>query len=194
MGGGRWLALALVPTGVVIAGCGAGSPPKPDASAKTATSPTTTTSTTTTSSSTATSSSTSPTSSTSTTSAPVTSAAAGGLPSGPGVLADCTNPPPQTLEVEPSTITLACADDGIGAQDLTWTTWTSTGASGSGTVWENDCTPDCASGTFHDFPATIALSDVRSSPDGPAFSVLTAIYSGAEPNGLPTETFQLELP
>jgi hypothetical protein len=115
-------------------------------------------------------------------------------PSGPGVLADCTSPPPETLQVEPRSITVACADHGIGAQDLTWSSWTSTEANATGEVWWNDCTPDCANGVFKNYPATISLSDVRPSPDGPAFTMLTATYEGAQPNGKPVETFQLELP
>jgi hypothetical protein len=96
--------------------------------------------------------------------------------------------------VEPSSIVVACADAGIGAKGLTWTAWTRTGAHANGTVYENDCTPDCADGVFKDYPAKITLSGVRSTPDGRAFTVLTATYRGAEPNGNPTDTFHLEVP
>lgn len=135
-----------------------------------------------------------PTSSTttSTTSAPTTTTTS--RPSGPGVLADCTSPPPQHLEVEPSSITVACADAGIGADDLAWQTWTATTATAAGDVWENDCTPTCAAGTIKHYPASISLSDVQASGDGPTFRAMTATYSGAEPNGHPTDTFGLEKP
>jgi len=96
--------------------------------------------------------------------------------------------------VEPPSIIVACADAGIGVQGLTWSRWTSTAASGSGQVWWNDCTPDCATGTVHHYPASVALSDVQPSPGGAAFSVLTVTYTGAEPDGKPVDTFQLELP
>jgi hypothetical protein len=96
--------------------------------------------------------------------------------------------------VEPSSIIVACADAGIGVQGLDWSSWTSTGASGSGQVWWNDCTPDCATGTINHYPASIALSDVEPSSDGAAFSVLTVSYTGAEPEGKPVDTFHLELP
>jgi hypothetical protein len=115
-------------------------------------------------------------------------------PPGPGVLADCAGPPPLSLQVEPPSIIVACADAGIGAQDLVWSTWTSSGASGSGDIWQNDCTPDCANGVVRYYPASITLSDVQPSSDGPAFTVLTATYRGAEPNGNPTDTYRLELP
>jgi hypothetical protein len=98
-----------------------------------------------------------------------------------------------SLQIEPSSIIVACADAGIGARGLTRSTWTSSGASGSGDVWQNDCTPNCANGVVKDYPASITLSDVQPTSDGPAFTVLTATYSGAEPNGNPTDTYRLEL-
>jgi len=116
------------------------------------------------------------------------------LPSGPGVLANCTAPPPQSLQVEPSSITVACADAGIGAKDLVWSSWTATTATAGGEVWENDCTPTCAGGTIKLYPASITLSSVQATRDGPAFTAMTATYSGAEPNGHPTDTFGLETP
>ena len=128
----------------------------------------------------------------STTTANVTTTTA--RPGGPGVLADCTSPPPQSLEVEPPSITVACADNGIGAENLTWSDWSATGATAVGDVWENDCTPSCAGGTIKLYPASITLSDVKASNDGPTFTTLTATYRGPEPNGRPTDIFTLELP
>jgi hypothetical protein len=111
------------------------------------------------------------------------------------VLANCTAPAAQqSLEVEPSSITVACADAGIGAKHLDWSTWGASGATADGQVWENDCTPSCAAGTIKRYPAAITLSDVQPSKDGPTFTVMTATYSGPEPNGNRTDTFTLELP
>jgi hypothetical protein len=116
-------------------------------------------------------------------------------PTRPGVLANCTAPAPQqSLEVEPSSITVACADAGIGAKDLVWSTWGASGASAVGEVWENDCTPSCAAGTIKLYRAAVSLSDVKPSRDGPTFTAMTATYVGAEPNGHPTDTFTLEPP
>lgn len=94
----------------------------------------------------------------------------------------------------PSSIVVACADGNLGVKGLTWSRWTRTGAHASGVVYENDCTPDCADGVFKDYPASITLSGVRSTPRGPAFTILTATYRGAEPDGNPTDTFHLEVP
>ena len=115
-------------------------------------------------------------------------------PSSPGVLANCTAAPPQHIEVEPAKIVVACADAGIGAQDLVWHSWRATTATATGVVWENNCTPTCASGTIGHYPASITLSDVQPSNDGPTFVRMTATYRGAEPNGHATDTFDLEKP
>jgi hypothetical protein len=48
---------------------------------------------------------------------------------------------------EPSSYMLACGDGNAGLSGLTWSSWTATGASGSGEYGVNDCTPDCAHGT-----------------------------------------------
>jgi hypothetical protein len=40
---------------------------------------------------------------------------------------------------------------------VTWASWTSTQAKGTGTVLANDCNPDCASGHYRHDPATIHL-------------------------------------
>ena len=141
---------------------------------------------------TVTTSTTTPAPSTTTTSAAGTTTTA--RPHSPGVLANCTLPPPQSLSVEPPSIVVACADDGIGAEHLTWTSWTATTALATGEVWQNDCTPYCAEGTIKYYPASVALSGVESSRDGLAFTVMTATYSGAQPNGKPVDTFGLELP
>lgn len=96
--------------------------------------------------------------------------------------------------MKPPSIVVACADAGLGAKDLTWSAWTATTAKAKGVVYENDCTPDCAEGVFKVYPASITLTGVRSTPDGPAFGVLRATYSGARPNGHATDTFRLEVP
>src|SRR6202000_2684147 len=55
---------------------------------------------------------------------------------------------PSALSREPSSIVLACADDGVRVEGLTWSAWTATGAAGHGTLLENQCVPNCAHGKF----------------------------------------------
>ncbi len=42
--------------------------------------------------------------------------------------------------------------------NMTWTTWNSTVAAGTGTEKLDDCTPDCAEGTLHPVPVKVTLS------------------------------------
>jgi hypothetical protein len=45
----------------------------------------------------------------------------------PGVVADCIRAP-QLLSIRPAGITLACADNGLGVEHMTWTSWTTSAA------------------------------------------------------------------
>ncbi|HXQ75636.1 MAG TPA: hypothetical protein VN791_04005 [Acidimicrobiales bacterium] len=114
----------------------------------------------------------------------------------PGVIADCTAPPPQAQQsqVEPTSISLACADNGVGVEKLVWTRWTETNAIGNGEVWENNCTPNCANGTIETYSASMSLSGVETTTAGRLFSHLTVAYQGKGPNGRTSEQFSLPLP
>jgi YVTN family beta-propeller protein len=77
---------------------------------------------------------------------------------------------------EPSEITISCADNNQYLSEVTWSSWTATSAHGNGTLYLNDCTPDCAGGTFQTSPTSVTLSDpVRSNSQGLVFSMLTWI-------------------
>jgi hypothetical protein len=41
---------------------------------------------------------------------------------------------------------------------MTWSTWSSTAAAGTGTEQLDDCTPNCAAGTLHTVPVRVTLS------------------------------------
>ena len=41
-----------------------------------------------------------------------------------------------------------------------WDRWTGTSAASRGTLWVDDCRPDCAAGHYHRYPATVTLSRV----------------------------------
>jgi hypothetical protein len=57
-------------------------------------------------------------------------------------------------EARPKTSSLACADDRLGRKNLhwRWTRWTSNGATGHGTFWENLCIPNWADGHVEFMP------------------------------------------
>jgi hypothetical protein len=69
------------------------------------------------------------------------------------VVLSCTD----KAQVKPGTIYLACADDGLGLTRLHWTSWTPELASAYGTLWENDCKPNCAQGHIHYYPVVAVL-------------------------------------
>ena len=60
----------------------------------------------------------------------------------------------------PAEIMLTCADGGMIVTDITWTTWTSKQALGTGIYSQNMCEPSCAEGTREDVPVTIKLSEL----------------------------------
>ena len=59
----------------------------------------------------------------------------------------------------PAQIMLTCADGGMIITDITWKTWTSKQALGTGIYSQNMCEPSCAEGSREDVPVTIKLSE-----------------------------------
>lgn len=49
-------------------------------------------------------------------------------------------------------------DSTVSLWHMTWSTWSSTTAVGTGTEKLDDCTPNCAQGTLHPVPVTVTLS------------------------------------
>ena len=93
------------------------------------------------------------------------------------VVLDCSSNP----VVMPSTYVIACADAGMGVQDLRWTSWTPKLASGYGTFWENDCTPNCAEGHIHYYRSLEVLwgsATVTGHPADRRYTKLTVIFTG----------------
>ena len=61
---------------------------------------------------------------------------------------------------KPESIILTCADGGWSLQEITWTSWTETGAEGTGTFRENLCKPSCAEGEIVEAKVNLKLSDL----------------------------------
>jgi hypothetical protein len=60
-------------------------------------------------------------------------------------------------KIEPARILFACGDGNFLARHLSWSRWHPYRAVGEGTFHQNDCHPDCASGTFHERDGRIVL-------------------------------------
>jgi len=87
-------------------------------------------------------------------------------------------------QVKPGTITLACADNGIGLTHLHWTSWTPHLASAYGTEWVNDCKPNCAQGHVHNYPVVAALwgsATVKGHPGERRYTEATLSYPKGRP-------------
>jgi hypothetical protein len=110
------------------------------------------------------------------------------------VVADCASAEPFPLSTEPSSIVLTCADDGVRIEGLTWADWTATAAEGHGTLWENQCVPNCAAGKFAKYPVAVTLFAVLPSSKGPWFSRLTLTWGRNRPPNQTPDTFTLEAP
>jgi hypothetical protein len=110
----------------------------------------------------------------------------------PTVPYDC-NEPTDPLAVEPSTISLACADGNSSLINLTWSSWTHTGALASGDYTYNVCTPDCASALSHfdTYPAAVWLGYPVETSVGVEFS--TVRYTYADPSAPGGWTTRIEL-
>ena len=61
---------------------------------------------------------------------------------------------------KPKAITLTCADGGLYVDQISWNTWSKTGATGTATFYENLCEPSCAEGKQVSAPVNINLTDL----------------------------------
>ncbi|HEY2265051.1 MAG TPA: hypothetical protein VGI96_20675 [Streptosporangiaceae bacterium] len=112
----------------------------------------------------------------------------------PRVAADCASASPHRLSTRPSSITLACADNGWGVQDLTWTSWTTSAAVGHGVFWDKLCKPSCAAGKIGTYPVAIRLSAVKTTGQGRWFSQLTLTWKANRPPRPVPDRFRLAPP
>lgn len=85
--------------------------------------------------------------------------------------------------VEPSDYVVTCADYGMQMEGVHWASWRHGSATGSGTVSENDCQPDCADGKFIDYPADFTLTGRKWWPRYGRYSytAITVHYPAAAP-------------
>ena len=87
---------------------------------------------------------------------------------------------------EPKTLLVVCGVNTTTVTNVTWTSWSTAGAAGSGTVNLHGGPGQQGSG-----PATLALSGVVQTGNGPQFSVLQVTWTAASPDGHPTDRFEL---
>jgi len=89
---------------------------------------------------------------------------------------------------KPRKIIITCADANFRVKGITWSSWTRQEARGHGTAVVNDCEPNCAEGTFHNYP--IRLRAFRPQLEGGCvpgyvFTRLAWRFPGEKPEGVP---------
>lgn len=67
------------------------------------------------------------------------------------------------------------------AKPLDWSSWTATGGQGSGFNWLNDCTPNCAGGTFHRFAVKLDAYSPKHLGGHLVFTRMKVTYTGKMP-------------
>lgn len=87
------------------------------------------------------------------------------------VLADCVH-----ARYEPREVILACGDGNLVLKDMKYRTWTRYLATGTGTMWVNECEPDCARGTWAHVHTRFRLDHPVKVGKHLRFSRLVAVY------------------
>lgn len=90
--------------------------------------------------------------------------------------------------VRPRSIVAACADANLYFTGLRWSSWTAKGAVATGVAHQNACTPNCAAGRFHIYPAHVTLSVPRSCAGKRELTKL--VYRFAAKHGSGSQTFR----
>ena len=104
---------------------------------------------------------------TTTTTTPTTTTPATPVPGAPSTMNCMYDPSGLPFErsfagpagIEPSTIFIGCATSAVNLSNIQWTYWGLLTATATATLNFNNCTPNCAMGTFIHSPATIVLSN-----------------------------------
>lgn len=105
----------------------------------------------------------------------------------PAVPGNCTGSNAGSgMKVQPAQIVTSA--DGSGyVKDITWSGWGNATATGAGTLEADNCTPNCAQGTYTGYPATVTLSGL--SPYGSNAEAYSEMVVSAPTSPYPPETF-----
>lgn len=94
--------------------------------------------------------------------------------------------------IEPVRVVITCADANMGVEDIVWSSWNNMEASGIGIFYENNCSPDCASGRFIRQNAMIQLTGMQKDKFGKSvFTELIVQTVRKQQSGGYMETYSL---
>jgi hypothetical protein len=92
--------------------------------------------------------------------------------------------------IKPEQIVLACADYGTLIRMAKWTHWgDATTTTTSARLWLNDCTPDCADGTFHGEPAKAIVTRIVKHRGVRYYTRMRVVPTAPNPLGYTTMTY-----
>jgi hypothetical protein len=100
------------------------------------------------------------------------------------------------LRYQPRSVTVFCADGGMVVRRIDWTRWGADDAGGSSRrAFVNDCTPNCAEGTFHRYSVRLVLFRARTCDEGSrAFTRMRVRFVGRKWSGPRRFTHKLFCP
>jgi hypothetical protein len=84
---------------------------------------------------------------------------------------------------KPKSVIVTCADANFAIKKITYSSYGTKKARGTGTASINTCEPNCAAGTFQSFPVRFVMSRVGQCGDVPQFRRLTVTFTGKRPTG-----------
>lgn len=106
----------------------------------------------------------------------------------PTYLFDCVD---RYIE-EPNGLIITCADAYMRVESIVWSSWNTIEATGIGIFSENNCNPDCASGTIVEQEATIRLGSVKKDSSGKnVFTEIAVETAKAQKSGGYFDTYEL---
>jgi hypothetical protein len=91
---------------------------------------------------------------------------------------------PASRAYRPKTLQVA-GEGSFAVQKMHWSFWGSRSARGRGIGAQDDCEPDCATGTFHRAPARVRLWRPRRKCGHEVWTRMTLIWLHGPPSGLP---------
>ncbi|HWY90619.1 MAG TPA: hypothetical protein VNY31_08100 [Solirubrobacteraceae bacterium] len=102
----------------------------------------------------------------------------------PGVVFFAQGQSPESPAYRPRELGVA-GEGSFYVRNVTWTSWGPKSATGHGTAGSDDCSPDCAHGTFHYAPVSITLSTPRKKCGIPEYTRGVFVFTHGPPPGTP---------
>jgi hypothetical protein len=95
-------------------------------------------------------------------------------------------------EVRPTTVFFDCFNHSATLNKIVWNAYGATTATGTASLNDLDCTPNCADGKRYDYPVTVTLSNPGAFNGKSIFKTVSWTYTGSRPTDVPkTVTNQL---